>query len=276
MTVDVRGGARALETSAAVVAKKINAEVVVLLGWGPAILLQLAHPLVAAGVAEHSSFRASPATRLARLRSTVDSMLAITFGTPEEGRRAAAAINRIHDRVNGRLGEVVGTVRTGTPYSAHDPELLRWVHATLLLTLPRAYELYVGPLSDAEKDRYCSDAASVGPLLGIPAHLMPRSQAEVRAYVEGMLGSGEIAVSGAARGLAQALLAPLWPRVLWPLYLPARLAAVGLLPPSVREAYGFRWGPAHERGLIVSGRLVRLLLPWVPRSLRRWPAARAA
>ena len=38
------------------IAERINAERIVLAGWGRAILLQLAHPLVAQGVADHSSF----------------------------------------------------------------------------------------------------------------------------------------------------------------------------------------------------------------------------
>ena len=67
-----------------VVAGKVNREVAVLLGWAPAILLQLAHPLVATGVAEHSSVRRAPGTRVRRLRSTLGAMLALTFGTPEE------------------------------------------------------------------------------------------------------------------------------------------------------------------------------------------------
>ena len=40
------------------VAWKVHRERVLLLGWGRAILLQFAHPLVAAGVADHSAFRA--------------------------------------------------------------------------------------------------------------------------------------------------------------------------------------------------------------------------
>ena len=51
-----------------------------LLGWSRAILLQLAHPLVAAGVAEHSTFRGGPLTAVARLHHTVRAMLALTFG----------------------------------------------------------------------------------------------------------------------------------------------------------------------------------------------------
>ncbi|MFN8540924.1 MAG: oxygenase MpaB family protein [Thermomicrobiales bacterium] len=127
------------------VAWKINAETATLLGWGPAILMQLAHPLVAAGVADHSIAVSHPERRVQRLSQTIQAMLAITFGPDDARERAVRAINRIHDRVNGTLPAASGTYAAGTAYSAHDPQLLAWVHATLLEMLPRAYELYVGP-----------------------------------------------------------------------------------------------------------------------------------
>src|SRR5215468_10793526 len=84
---------------------KLHREVVLLAGWGRAILLQLAHPLVAQGVADHSEFAAEPWGRVDRLKRTLRAMLALTFGTPEEIAVTAAGINRIHDRVHGRLGQ---------------------------------------------------------------------------------------------------------------------------------------------------------------------------
>ena len=51
------------------VAERINGERLVVLGWGIAILLQVAHPLVAAGVAEHSSFTRHRFSRLGRLHA---------------------------------------------------------------------------------------------------------------------------------------------------------------------------------------------------------------
>src|SRR5215210_7126206 len=84
------------------VAWNINSEVVLLLGWSPAILLQVAHPLVAAGVTEHSLFLSDPGGRPRRLRRTLSVMFDLTFGLPDQDQRAADAINAVHDRVNGR------------------------------------------------------------------------------------------------------------------------------------------------------------------------------
>src|SRR5688572_4623560 len=74
------------------IAHRVNAERVVLLGWGRAILMQLAHPLVAAGVYEHSSFRATPWAAASRLHATVRAMLALTFGTDAEREHALHGI----------------------------------------------------------------------------------------------------------------------------------------------------------------------------------------
>lgn len=252
-------------------ARKINRERVVLLGWAPAILAQLAHPLIAAGVADHSSFRASPLHRLRRLRSTVDSMLALTFGTPAEADAAAAGIRAIHDRVNGALPDAAGPFAAGTPYSAHDPALLRWVQATLLDTLPRAYELFVGPLADEEKDRYCLEATSLAPRLGAAPGSFPADRAELHTYMNEVRASGQLVVTPNARELARALL---FPPGAAPLLFLARLPAVGLLAPDLRRAYGLRWTPRHAAALGFLAALVRRGLPFVPLVFRDWSAAR--
>jgi uncharacterized protein (DUF2236 family) len=256
------------------VARKINREVVLLLGWTPAILLQLAHPLVAAGVGAHSGFRAARAARLQRLHSTLGAMLALTFGTPAEVQRAAAGINQIHDRINGRLATSMGLFPSGSAYSAHDPALLRWVQATLLDVLPRAYELYVGPLTPHEKDRYCLEASGLGRLLGAPPGYFPTSLAELRGYMGRMYASGLIEVTPLARSLARELLDWPAPPVAGPLLWLGRLPAVGLLPPPIRRAYGFRWGPRHRAALELSAALTRRTLRFAPPRLRHWPAAR--
>ena len=137
---------------------RIHGERIVVLGWPRAILLQFAHPLIAAGVAEHSSFRMSRLAPLLRLHGTVHAMLGMTFGDERRAHEAVDRINRIHDRVSGTLRHAAGSFAAGTPYSAHDPDLLAWVQLTLLDTMPRAYELLVAPLTADEKDWSCVEA----------------------------------------------------------------------------------------------------------------------
>jgi uncharacterized protein (DUF2236 family) len=258
------------------VAWKINSEIVLLLGWNPAILLQVAHPLVAAGVTDHSLFLTDPEGRPRRLWRTLQVMFDLTFGWPSEVQRAAEAINAVHDRVHGELREAAGPFAAGHRYSAHDPELLRWVHCTMLEVFPRAYRLYVGPLSDEEWDQYCAEASRVEPLLGVPDGFLPDSLPALRAYMRRMLASGEIAVSEESRRLAHDILHPRLPLPLRPFRLFFQLPMVGLLPPSVRAAYGLPWDGRRERLLEDSARLVRPLLALTPSLLRHWPAARRA
>src|SRR5499425_2156651 len=150
------------------ITRQLHREVVLLAGWGRAILLQLAHPLVAQGVADHSTFAGTRWGRATRLRRTLGAMLALTFGAPEESAAAVRAINHIHDRVHGRLAAEAGPIPAGARYSAHDPALLAWVHATLVDTFLVTYERFVAPLTQEERDRYCVEAAAAAPGLGIP------------------------------------------------------------------------------------------------------------
>jgi uncharacterized protein (DUF2236 family) len=240
----------------------VTREVVVIAGWGRAILLQLAHPLVGRGVAEHSSFRGGLRSGVARLSSTVGAMLALSFGTDDEAIDAAAAINAIHDRVS------------GSGYSAHDPELLRWVHATLLDSTPAIYERLVRPLSPADKDRYYAEAAVMEPLLGIPDGFLPRNSAQLDTYMRQMLDSGGIAVSDRSRMLGRAILFPPGWRFLWPVFRPLQLITIGLLPGRIREEYGFAWTPHDARALARWTVALRLLHRVLPRVVREWPASR--
>lgn len=264
------------ERSAGSVAWKINSEIVLLLGWNPAILLQVAHPLVAAGVVDHSLFLTDPAGRARRLWRTLNVMFDLTFGLPHEVQRAADAINAVHDRVHGELQQAAGPFEAGRTYSAHDPELLRWVHCTMLEVFPRTYRLYVGSLSDAEWDRYCAEASRVEPLLGVPDGFLPNSLPALRGYMREMLASGQIAVSEQSRLLAHEILSPRLPLPLVPLRPFFQWPMVGLLPPPVRAGYGFAWDRRREHLLRDSARLVRPLLALTPSLLRHWPAARRA
>ncbi len=233
----------------------------VIAGWGRAILLQLAHPAVAAGVHGHSTFRGSLRSSFRRAHSTVGAMLSLTFGDREEIITAAARINSIHDRVR------------GATYSAHDPDLQRWVHATLLDSIPLTYERLVGPLTPRERDRYCLEATVMEPLLGMPDGWLPRESAQLDTYMREMLAGGTLVVTDTSRALAHALLYP--PRwwLAWPAFRAMQLFTMGSLPRSIREAYGFEWRPRDERALARWTRLIRGAVRLLPPIARHWPAA---
>jgi uncharacterized protein (DUF2236 family) len=253
---------------------RVNAERIVLLGWGRAILLQLAHPLIAAGVFDHSSFRASPWSAVSRLRQTVQAMLRLTFGTEAEHARTLEGIRAIHRRVNGRLPETVGPWPAGTRYSAEDPALVLWVHATLIDSIVRAHELLVAPLSEADRDAYCREAAPVAVALLARPEEVPQSWAGMRDYVDGMYASGRLAIGPQARELAEAVLAPTgtWP--LAPATWVNRIVTEGLLPPDLRSQYRMTWPPHRDRQCALLLRGLRGARHALPDAMALWPEAR--
>src|SRR5690348_10764627 len=148
--------------------RKVVKESLGLFGGGRALLLQLAHPLVAAGVTEHSNFQGDP---LRRLHGTLDMMLALCFGTHEEARSVLRAFHGAHHRVHGTLREAAGPFPAGTAYTAHDPALKMWVQATLIDSTMLSYEWFVARLSPAEQEAFYADAQVFARRLGIPAAL---------------------------------------------------------------------------------------------------------
>jgi uncharacterized protein (DUF2236 family) len=251
---------------------KVNRERIVVGGWGRAILLQLAHPSIAAALEDHSSFRGSLFAGFRRMNSTVAAMLAITFGEPEEMIAAATHINMIHDRVRGQVPPARGGA--AEVYSAHDPDLQRWVHATLLESIPLTYELLVGPMTPRERDQYCVDATIMEPLLGMPAGSLPRESAQVDAYMNEMLSGGRLVITDTSRALARAVLFPPRWYAAWPAFRALQLLTIGSLPPSIREAYGFEWRPRDARAFARWMTMLKTSLPIVPPLARHWGVAR--
>jgi uncharacterized protein (DUF2236 family) len=253
---------------------RINAERAALLGWSRAILMQLAHPLIAAGVDEHSSFRAGPVAAASRLHGTVRAMLSLTFGDDAARERTVERIRAIHRRVNGRLREAAGRFPAGTPYSAEDPDLLLWVHATLLDSILLVHQRVVVPLPEADCDAYCEEAAPIAVSLGACPAEVPRTRASLRAYVDGMLASDRIAVSAQARALGRTVLAPPLGRAIWPVSWANRVVAIGLLPPRLQEQYGFPWTPAARRHVDRVLHALAAARRQAPAAIAHWPEAR--
>jgi uncharacterized protein (DUF2236 family) len=249
---------------------RLNREAMLLLGAGPrALLLQLAHPLVAAGVDEHSDFRADP---WRRLQGTLRSYLTIVYGTATAARAEIRRLNGLHRSI------------AGAGYTARDPDLALWVHATLVDTTIAAYDAWLEPMPRDQRARYYAETLPIGRAFGVPADLLPPDLDAFESYVASMLApDGPIRVSPVARDLADAVLhPPLGPVVPALAAVPARFYAwtlwpsIGLLPASVRTDYGFRWGPLERA---VSAWLVagwRGWRPLLPVAFRQMPQALAA
>jgi uncharacterized protein (DUF2236 family) len=182
-----------------------NREAVVFLGGGRAALLQLAHPMVAQAIADHSRTREDT---LGRFLRTFEHVFAMVYGDLDSALSSARRVHAIHDRIRGVMRDRVGAIAAGTSYAANRPETLLWVHATLWETSVQVYELIMGPLSHAEKEAYWQETKRFAALFGIPAKLVPADWSAFEAYWERMLGSEVIRVSATARDLADYLLRP--------------------------------------------------------------------
>ncbi len=250
---------------------RVNRESVLLLGGGRALLLQVAHPSVGAGVEQHSGYREDPWGRLWR---TLDVTGRIVFGDSETSAAASRHLQHVHRFVRGTVADG----RTaGARYDATDHHLLLWVWATLVESALLMYTRYVRPLPVADVEAYYAEQKRFLAACGAPAEVAPATYADFMAWFDHMLDE-VLEVTPAAREVAESVLHPR------DLPLPARrvfeetvgLVTTGLLPPQVRAAYGLGWGTNRERVLSASTAFIRRMLPILPSLLREMPSARSA
>lgn len=172
-----------------------------------------------------------------------------------------------------RRGE--GTT-AGAAYDATDPELLRWVWATLVESALLIYTRYVGPLKVADVEAYYEEQKRFLAACGAPAGTAPETFAQFMAYVDATV-EDVLEVTPAAEAVAEAILHPArLPLPLRPAFDLLNLTTVGLLPPTLRTDYGLTWGSQRERLLGASTAVVRRLMPVLPSLVRELPSARSA
>jgi uncharacterized protein (DUF2236 family) len=242
---------------------RVDREAAVFLGAGRALLLQLAHPWVAAAVADQSRVFADPVGRFHRTFGVTFTMV---FGSLDQALAVARKLYQRHEAVTGVLPQSAGPFVAGASYHANEVAALRWVHATLVETALLAHDLVLPKLSDSERERYWSEVRLYAALFGIPPDSLPPDWASFVAYSDGMAASDVLTVSPAARDIAQQIFSgrvtgirpPLWYRAL----------TAELLPERLREAFELPLGEAERRSAARAVGWMRRIYPSLPQRLR--------
>lgn len=244
---------------------RVNREAVLLAGGGRALVLQVCHPSVAAGVEQHSDYDTDPWGRLYR---TLDLTTKITFGSAETSDKASRQLRGVHAHVH-------GTRSDGKPYDARDPDLLLWVWATLVESSLLVYTRYVRPLPIGDIRRYYSEQQRFAVACGVPEGHWPDSYPEFMDYFHTTV-SDVLHPTEDSRRIVNSVVRPEAPLPLRPVFELLNLATTGLLPPVLRQRLDLPWGPNRERLLAASTVAIRHTLPLLPSLLREFPPARHA
>jgi uncharacterized protein (DUF2236 family) len=238
------------------VIRRIGNRSVLMLGGPRALLLQAAHPLVAAGIVGHSRFDAEPWARLAR---TMTALYTIVFGTREEADRIGAIVQHVHLSVRGALREAVGIFPVGTAYAADDPELMLWVHGTLVDTGIAMHEAYLGPLDADDRAAFYREMSIVSRVFGVPEAVLPRTLVDFDEFRGELLSSGVLCIGADARAVEATVLRPPVPLPLRPVVGAVTLAGIALLPDDVLDLYGLRLSSVRSAAVAAGRHSVRRL-----------------
>jgi uncharacterized protein (DUF2236 family) len=269
---------------------RVMREPALMAGAGRALLMQAAHPLVAQGAIDHSAYQTDPFGRFER---TVLWVTLVSFGTTAEARRTSRGVNALHRRVVGRLPREHATPRVtaGTRYTARDPHLLRWVHASFVDTMLSVHSALVGGLSDWDRDRFVLEWNAVASLMGVPERLRFSGARQLEDYVLRQVRRGRAVPGAGSRRVAETVLhPPVSSRLARPGMELMAFLAVGLLPGETRDAYRLGWTPAHQAAHGATCLWLRGVTRALPRRLRvspvhdlamaraegRWPSQAAA
>lgn len=242
---------------------RIDREAVTFLGAGRALLLQLAHPWVAAAIAEHSNTFADP---IGRFHRTFDIVFAMVFGSLDRAMLSSRQLHRRHAMITGLMPETIGPFAAGSRYSANDIPSLRWVHATLVETALMAHDLVLPPLSAEERERYWSESRTFGALFGLKGDDLPADWSGFSAYTAAMAQSDTLTVSPAAREIAAQIFGGARPWLRPPRWYRALTAS--LLPERLRAGFGFELDERDTRAADNALRWIKRVYPKLPDRLR--------
>lgn len=252
---------------------RIAADARVMATAGYALLLQVAHPTVGAGVAEHSNFKADPWGRLLR---TLDYTTIMTYGGARLASETGRRVRDMHKQIRGKLPD-------GSPYYALEPRAFAWVHATLADAIVTGHERFGLRIQEAEIEAFWREWRLLGRLVGVRVSELPEEWAGFRPYFDSMVAD-ELEDNETVQDVLESLAAPAapplpmlggraWRALRFPAARLGSLATVGLIPPLLRRRFGLEWSRGKDLELRAMAAVSRRLTPLMPPSLRNFGPA---
>lgn len=246
---------------------QINRERILLLTGAKVLLMQIAHPMVAEAVYNHSYVFDKP---LLRLHRTLKLTLGMVFGTRAEVHQAIAEIDKAHRPATGKIEDKIGKHDAGASYNPRNPRQALWVYATLVEGAISGYEVLVAPLNDSKKQEMIENSAQIAEWMGIPAHYLPKTYPDLQDYMSSAIADQEIIVSEKARKIAPFITAQSIP-LLNIMSYPLIRVNVALLPTSLQAQYGYQLADWEQSLIAHSLTLSRKIIPRLPHFLRYAP-----
>lgn len=229
-----------------------------------AVMLQIAHPAVAAAGARNSRIMEDFVPRAQR---TFASVYVMQFGALDSALAAARRVFALHARVRGRIPQRASAQHAGTPYRANQPALLRWVLATMVDAALMAFGTVLAPLDDARREAFYQDMLLLGLMLGLSEDDMPPDLASFEVFFAETLESDQLRVGPTARQLSEFLF-----REGWNFAYLDEIWVAGIVPARFRDAYGLSWTPARRAAHRLLRANLRALFARLPTALRFVPA----
>jgi uncharacterized protein (DUF2236 family) len=239
---------------------QIYREPTIILGSMRALLLQIAHPAIAHGVAKHSSFEKDFAGRAHR---TFLSMVRLWFGDIPTANNSARRLYTIHSMIRGQKVWETEDETIVNPFCATDPDLLFWVLATLIDTSLVLFEKTVRKLSKEEQEQFFEESKITAQLMGIPLDEYPVNLEAFYFRYHQVISEGTLRLTEDGQAIKKALF-----NVPYPVRRINEILAEGFLPESTKKL--FRFTPAKWIfNIVIWG--ARLVNRFTPDDLRYAP-----
>ncbi len=231
-----------------------------------ALLLQVAHPTVSAGVKEHSDYLNHPWLRLLR---TLDFVFVMTYGEPKDMILMGQAIKDIHK-------EIRGVKSDGQKYSALEPEAYAWVHATLAYLFIRGNELFGDPMTEEQKELLWQEWREIGYLIHVQKKALPEHWSGFQEYFDNMIDErlektpevdDLIKVLGKPPAPHDLLSGRIWNTAMIPVTNLAMLVTGGMLPSRARTLLGIDWSFKHQFAFDAYVKATKSMTPIIPKAI---------